>query len=647
MKENHTNTEAIADPSTDLFRVLVENAMDVISLLDESGTLLYQSPSVERVYGYTPSELMGTDVLALVHPEDLDSTTAKLGALLQKTSPEERHKLRYLHKNGEWLHIEVQARIFEVESGLRVVLTARDVSENHRILDELRLSNELFQTVFHASSNICTLSNFDTGEFIDVNFAFEKVLGWTREQAVSKSALELNIWGSSEKRELIMSHLAAEGKLSQFPFTAHSSTGKQIEVLINAEILMVSGSKCAYLSSVDVTETNKLEEQLRHSQKLEALGQLTGGIAHDFNNLLSVILGNSEIIQMSLDQDSKLQPALESILKATNRGAGLTHQLLAFSRKQALQPIAIALNEAIEHTVSMLNQSLSEDIEIQTSIDDDLWPIKVDPGQLENAILNLALNSRDAMPTGGTITIAYSNKAIDAGEAAALDIPPGDYVSLAFADTGSGMSDDVIQKVFEPFFTTKETGRGTGLGLSMVFGFVNQSGGHVSIQSKQNSGTTITVLLPRSETAKLDQPTKKGKAEDFDWQGHTALLVEDNDEVRKLTTGMLKLMGFDVLVAEDGSAAVKFLKQDQAIDFLLSDVILPGELKGPDIARLVRKHSPDTAILLMSGYAPEQIHMPDNDSGPTPIIRKPFTNKDLIRKIQTVFLDKNQTRSSA
>lgn len=638
MLENDTNTEVMAGPTADLFRVLVENAMDVISLLDESGKILYQSPSVERVYGYTQTELMGNNVLTLVHPEDRDGTAAKLGKLLQGTSPEERHKLRFLHKNGEWLHIEVQARFFEVESALRVVLTSRDVTDNHKALDELQQSNELFQTAFHASTNICSLTKFENGEFIDVNLAWEKATGWSREQAISNTALNLNIWGSLENRQFVMSNLISDGKLSQLPASITSRSGEVRELLIDAKILMISGSKCVYLSAMDITETKKLEEQLRHSQKMEAVGQLTGGVAHDFNNLLSVILGNSEIIQAELDQGSSLQPFIEAILKATNRGAGLTHQLLAFSRKQTLQPVSVSLNRAIEHTVSMLNQSLSEDIEIQTNIDEGLWPIEVDPGQLENAILNLALNSRDAMPGGGTIIISYSNKTIDKNDAMHNDLTPGDYVSLSFADTGSGIPAEVIQLVFEPFFTTKETGRGTGLGLSMVFGFVKQSGGHISIQSEPNKGTTVTVLLPRSETEESDQSSEKARTAIANWQGHTALLVEDNDEVRKLTARMLELVGFKVLVAENGITAMEVLKQESAIDFLLSDVILPGELKGPDIAKLVQDQFPDAVILLMSGFNPKGTHSANDDA--TPTLRKPFTNEELISRVQTVFADK-------
>lgn len=640
MTESETRSESIKAPSEDPFQILVENALDVIALLDENGKIIYQSPSVERVFGYTQTELMDRDVMELVHPEDRESTGSKLGKLLHKVSAEERHELRYMHKNGEWRYIEVQARYFEIQSLPRVVLNTRDVTENRKVLDELQLSNELFRTSFNANSNSCSLSKFDTGEFIDVNPAFERILGWSREEALSKTGLELNIWGSPENRELIVSRLVADGALSQLPFTAFSKTGESIEVLIDAKILVIAGSKCIYMSAMDITRTKKLEDQLRHSQKMEAVGQLTGGIAHDFNNLLSVILGNSELIQASLDPDSSLRSPIESILKATNRGAGLTHQLLAFSRKQNLQPIPISLNKAVEQTVSMLNQSLSEDIEIQTNIDDDLWPIEADPGQLENAILNLALNSRDAMPGGGTITISYTNKTIGEADAPFNDLPPGDYVSLAFADTGSGIPTKVLQQVFEPFFTTKETGRGTGLGLSMVFGFVNQSGGQVFIQSEQEEGTTVTILLPRSKSATADQAAEQVTSNIANWQGQTALLVEDNADVRNLTAKMLERIGFKVLTAEDGSVARDLLQQDPNIDFLLSDVILPGELKGPDVGKLVQAQFPEAAILLMSGFNPEGHHSTESNSENMPLISKPFTNEELVRRIQGVFVGK-------
>ena len=640
MSDKNKNTEFVAQPAADLFQVLVENAMDVITLLDESGAILYQNQSVERAFGYTQEELLGQQVLTLVHPEDIDSTSAKLGKLLQRESREERHELRFLHKNGEWRYIQVQARFFEDQSATRVVITSRDVTESHKVLDELQQSNERFQTAFHASANICSLSKFDNGEFIDVNLAWEKSTGWTREEAISSTALDLDIWGSPENRQFVMSRLLADGKLSQLPASVKARSGGFRDVLLDAKILMISGLKCVYLSALDITETKKLEEQLRQSQKIEAVGQLTGGIAHDFNNLLSVILGSAEIIEAELDQNSDLRPLIEAILKATDRGAGLTHQLLAFSRKQTLQPVSVSLNEAVNHTTSILSQSLSEDIEIQTRIDADLWPIRVDPGQLENALLNLALNSRDAMPGGGTLTIAYSNKTIPQGDALSIHLDPGDYVSLACTDTGIGIPLNAVQRVFEPFYTTKETGRGTGLGLSMVFGFVKQSGGHVSIQSEQNKGTTVTILLPRDESEQVAPSSLEQNATIVDWQGMTALLVEDNHEVRKLTARMLKLAGFEVLQAEDGRAVVELLKQHPTIDFLLSDVILPGELKGPEIAKLVHSHSPDVAILLMSGYTHGEIHPEDDDAPFIPIISKPFTNEALLRQIQTVFASK-------
>ena len=612
--------------------------MDVITLIDEFGTILYQSHSVEQAFGYSQQELIGSEITALVHPDDMESTAASLQSLLRREFPEIRRKLRFLHKNGEWRYIEVQARVFEDQSNLRVIITSRDITESQIVLEELRQSHELFQTAFHASANICTLTKFDSGEYIDVNLAFEKATGWPREHVISNTALKINIWGSIENRQRFRENLHAAGSVSGFSTSLRSRSGEFIDVVIDAKILMISGSKCIYISAVDITATKKLEEQLRHSQKMEAVGQLTGGIAHDFNNLLSVILGNSEIIQAALEPTSTLHASVEAILKATNRGAGLTHQLLAFSRKQTLQPRSISLNEVARYTVEMLSQSLSEDIKIQTTIDEGLWPIEVDPGQLENAILNLALNSRDAMPHGGTIEIAYSNRTIDESDSLSNELTAGDYVSLAFTDTGLGMPPNIIQQVFEPFFTTKEMGRGTGLGLSMVFGFVKQSGGHVFIQSELHEGTTVTILLPRSEAVNSVQPAGKGQAALPEWQGCTALLVEDNIEVRKLTAGMLKKIGFDVLQAEDGCAAVELLKQNSTIDFMLSDVVLPGELKGPDIAKLVQNQFPDATILLMSGFTPLDLNPADNPYTRTPVISKPFTNEELVRRIQTEFM---------
>lgn len=369
----------------------------------------------------------------------------------------------------------------------------------------------------------------------------------------------------------------------------------------------------------DITAAKETEAQLLYAQRIEAVGQLTGGVAHDFNNLLSIITGHAELLS---DRIGAEDPSIRAVLQAANRGAELTQHLLAFARKQHLSPSIIDLNASVGNVVALLQRTLPENIRLDTELISGLWQTLADPAQVENAVLNLAINARDAMPSGGCLTIATANRRLD-GEAESPDgIPAGDYVSVTVRDTGIGIPASQIDKVFQPFFTTKEVGEGSGLGLSMVYGFAKQSGGGVCIRSRPNDGTEVTMYLPRVES----RETAEGHEDN-----PVVLLVEDDAEVRGIIGGMLRRLGYPVVDVADAAGALSALNAERRIDFMLSDLSLPGSMDGRALAREVRRLRPDLGILFCSGNADALPVDPDDDVASIPVLAKPFRKDDLAR----------------
>lgn len=385
---------------------------------------------------------------------------------------------------------------------------------------------------------------------------------------------------------------------------------------------------------VDVTDQVQAEEQLRHAQRMEAVGKLTGGVAHDFNNLLAVIMGNSEIIRERLGEDD---PAVRSITNAARRGADLTQRLLSFSRQQPLRPRAVDIVVLTRGIAGMLSRTLGETITIEVKPPSKLWSVRVDTGELENAILNLAINARDAMPAGGTLTIETVNVTLDVEQAARLDeARPGKFVRLSMTDTGEGMSAEVLDHAFEPFYTTKPFGVGSGLGLSMVYGFATQSDGFATIESRKGTGVTVSLYLPRaggkdepdSDSRPLCAPVS---------QGGSIMVVEDDPDVRRLSVTLLSAMGYTVHEAEDGESALAIIMSDRHIDLLLSDIVLPGDMSGPEIAEAAVARRPDLRVMFMSGYAEDVVRRDREGQKRTidaDLLTKPFTRAQLAQKVR-------------
>ena len=381
----------------------------------------------------------------------------------------------------------------------------------------------------------------------------------------------------------------------------------------------------------DITKHKHREDQLRHAQRMEAVGQLTGGIAHDFNNLLAVIMGHTEVLQ---EQQGAGNKSLRVIFKAADRGAALIEQLLTFSRQQPLEARAIDTGALANEIGDLLQRTLGETIEVETTSEPDLWHAQVDPGQLENAILNLALNARDAMSHGGKLSIAVSNTILDeAYTATHMEVSPGDYVLIAVNDNGAGMSEDVRAHAMEPFYTTKDVGEGSGLGLSMVYGFAKQSGGDLDISSEEGLGTTIKLYLPRADKS-ADRTDADDTTELPLGQGETVFVIEDDPEVCALVDSVLSSLGYRVLTAKDGRDGLEILKTEPRIDLLLSDVVLPGGVSGPDFAEEAMRHINGLKVMFMSGYAEGSVDQESPLPKDADLLNKPFLRRELAQRIR-------------
>ncbi len=403
----------------------------------------------------------------------------------------------------------------------------------------------------------------------------------------------------------------------------------------NSVLIDEAGKLISVLSLIqDVTAREAMESELRQLHKIKSIGQLTGGVAHDFNNLLTVILGNGELLAEKLESQPALGDLAATVVDAARKGATLTHQLLAFARQQPLRPKALDVNDLLTGMQMLLERTLGEATELKLITALDSWTARVDPTQLESAMLNLCINARDAMPEGGQLTIETGNVTLDQDYADAhAEVEPGPYVMIAISDTGSGMAPEVIDRAFEPFFTTKDVGQGSGLGLSMVFGFIKQSRGHVKIYSEPGEGTTIRMYLPRADHT--DEAPEPATEPTTSVGGHESILVVEDDEmVRQYACLQLKMMGYQVFSAADGVQALDILQSDVPIELLFTDVVMPGGINGVELARRAGQLRPGLAVLYTSGYTQNAIiHQGRLDPGVL-LLSKPYPRAELARTVR-------------
>ncbi|MDR3629067.1 MAG: PAS domain S-box protein [Desulfocapsaceae bacterium] len=503
--------------------------------------------------------------------------------------------------------------------------------------ESLRESNEKFVVAFNTAPVIIAISNLDDGTYLDVNQRFLDVSGFDRDEVVGKSSLELGLITHSV-REQFKEQIKKQGKIENIDLAVYTKSGKEILCKYWGEIIMISNRKCLLSISVDITEHRKVEQQLRQAQKMESVGLLAGGMAHDFNNMLGVILGHAEIAIDQADPTQPLVADLKEILKAANRSADLTRQLLAFARKQPIEPRRLNLNETIEGLLKLLRRLIGDDINLVWLPGEGLWPVKADPSQIDQMLANLCVNARDSISGVGKIIVETGNSILDAEYCAAqVGSVPGEYVRISMSDSGCGIDKPTLSRIFEPFFTTKEVGKGTGLGLSTVYGAVKQNNGFIDVTSTPGQGTTFTVYLPRYVDVGTDGQAFKEIAQESAAGGYeTILLVEDEPAVLEMTRIMLQRLGYNVLAASAPSKAISILEGFAAeIHLLMTDVIMP-EMNGRDLAERLVNIKKGMKCLYMSGYTSDIIANQGILNEGMHFIQKPFSRKVLAAAIREV-----------
>ncbi|MGQ7790907.1 PAS domain S-box protein [Faunimonas sp. B44] len=578
------------------------------------------------------------ELLASIHPDDRDRFARHLMESGGTEEPVEAD-FRVVCPDGEVRDVVCAIRS-SAEGGVRqrLVGTVLDVTERRRTESALAEREARLRSILDTVPEaLITIDEF--GIIEDFSKSSEALFGYQAEEVIGKNVMMLMPAPYREEHDGYMERYRRTGERRIIGIgrivTGQRKGGTTFPMELAVGEANASGRRLFTGFVRDLTSKQKMEQELRQAQKMEAVGQLTGGIAHDFNNLLTVIIGNLEMLEARLEGTEAQRALLAEAMETAQLGAQLTERLLAFGRRQPLVPRVVDVGQMIRDLSGLFRRTLGETIQIQTRIADHLPRTQVDPSQLQNALLNLAINARDAMPTGGTLTFEVAPAELDLDYARShSEVRPGRYVAVTITDTGAGMSREVQERAFEPFFTTKPVGSGTGLGLSMVYGFVKQSGGHVQLYSEAGHGTSVRIYLPpASEGDQVLEAQPRPVASAYPGRGETVLVVEDEVRLRRVTVARLNELGYAVIEAENGPAAVRLMEQDPKIDIVFTDMVMPGGLSGTDVAREARRIIPDVPILLTTGYAePESLRNAAIDGADW--LRKPYTAGELARKMR-------------
>jgi two-component system cell cycle sensor histidine kinase/response regulator CckA len=634
--------------SEELFRTAFDNATIGKALVAPDGRFLRVNRALCEMLGYSPEEFTSLSFADVTHPDDLEISRECVRTLLAGESPTFYMEKRYLHKEGRAVWALMSTCLLRDADGrpLYFITGLQNITDRKRAEEALRISEAQLSNAM----KIAKLGYWEydvADDLFTFNDHFYSIFRTSAEQVGGyrmSPARYAELFLHPDDRQVV----AAETKKALETTDPHFSRQLEHRIIyadgkighISVRYFVVKDNEGrtvkTYGANQDITERKSLEEQLLQSQKMEAVGRLAGGIAHDFNNLLTTIIGNADLSLMTLEDKDTLRENLEEIRKAGQRAASLTRQLLAFSRRQLLQPKVLDLNEVVADMEKMLRRLIGEDIDLETVLRPDLGRVKVDPGQIEQVIMNLAVNARDAMPQGGKLTIETANVDLDEGYAHKRPVTkPGPYVMLAISDTGVGMDKEVQSRLFEPFFTTKEKGKGTGLGLATVYGIVKQSGGYIWVYSEPGQGSTFKIYLPRVEEEA--EAVREVQAPSARLSGsETVLVVEDDDMVLGLTRNILRRYGYTVLEARNGEEAMRVASEHQGpIQLMLTDVVMP-EMSGRQLAYKLHVERPEMKVLYVSGYTDNAIvHHGILDEG-IPFLQKPFSPEVLARKVREV-----------
>ncbi len=621
----------------DLLRLaaIVECSEDSIIAANLDGNITDWNAGAEKIFGYSRAEAVGKPVTIIAPPERLHEPLETLARIKRGAGVIHLESVR-LRQDGQPVHVSLTVSAVRDRSGRLTgsAAIARDITERIEMEAALRRSEANFRSVIE-NSPYGALRTLLDGRILLANPAAVKMLGYNSEAELLSLNMATDVYRHPADRTRVIEQFGATDYAKDIELEWKRKDGASIMVRYSAHIVKNEAGDIGHFDLMvqDITKQRSLEDQLRQAQKMEAIGRLAGGVAHDFNNLLGVIIGYSELALDQIDPASAVRGQVEQIRKAGERASALTRQLLAFSRQQVLHPKMLNLNAIISDMAQMLLRLIGEDIEMQTKLQSELHSIKGDQGQIEQVIMNLAVNARDAMPQGGKLMIETRNvKLEEEGPQRRTPMVPGEYVLLTMSDTGVGMDADTQARIFEPFFTTKAQGKGTGLGLATVYGVVKQSGGYIWVYSEPGVGTTFKVYLPRvlaqSRSARVQDSGHPHQGSE------TVLVVEDEVSLRTFTCTLLQKSGYTVLEAGDGDEAMTLAQQcNGPIHLLLTDMIMPG-MNGPVVAEKIVSLHPEAKVLFMSGYSgfvSRGLIDPD-----AVLVSKPFTRDELLNKIQQV-----------
>jgi two-component system cell cycle sensor histidine kinase/response regulator CckA len=610
---------------------IIDSSLDGIVALDESMHVVLANPSAEAMFGLPRGALLGRSVEELVPPEHRDGHVDRVRSVRDRTGGSRRATVMGLRADGARVPLETSFAHARVGGQSLYTVACRDISEQLRTQRQLEAGEARFRQMAEAIREVFWLADTSTGKLLYTSPAYEAV--WRRSSAaMEEDPLDGLQAVHPEDRERV-----------ERQWRSASPSGHDLEFRIvwpdgsirwlhdRAFVVRDSDGRTARLAGIteDVTERRALEEQLRQTQKMESIGRLAGGVAHDFNNLLTVIVSSAELLREEVADRPDVVDLAADALDAAQRGAALTRQLLAFTRQEVVEPRVMDLSTVVADTEKLLRRLIGEDVALSTRLDHHAPPVKIDPGQWTQVILNLAVNARDAMPRGGHLAI--STRADTVGQNAIAGLEPGEYTLLEVRDDGAGMTGDVRSRIFEPFFTTKPRGKGSGLGLAVVYGVVHQAGGAIEVESEPGRGTTFTIRLPAAAPSPASAAADRERA--AAGGDELVLLVEDDDTVRRVTARVLSGKGYRVVTARDGVEALHVLERlDRSPDLLLTDVVMPN-LDGAELAARVIARHPRTKILFSSGYIDESITLRGVSSG-SAFLQKPCSPAVLVARVR-------------
>ncbi len=630
------------------YRFLAENVRDVIFIQDMDLNIIYVSPSVTDLFGLTVDETLKVNLTDYMTPDSFERGVRDF----QKYAPLAQNgrdvhiplmEYEYIRKDGSTFWGELKLGfIYDPNgnpTGMQGVL--RNIDERKRMLEALQESESMFRTIFDLSPQAIALSELETGKLREVNQTFCELTQFARQDVVGKTTTELGFYSVKDRGRFI-NELKTHGEVHSLEMDFKARDGSILKSLMFSKVISLARKKLLLTIFLDMTEHRRLEAQLRHAHKMEAVGTLAGGIAHDFNNLLQAVLGYTQILLMERDPSSHDYEKLAAIEKMARRGGDLSKRLLIYARRVESKPKPLNINQEIVQTCKVLERTMPKMIDINLHLAEDISIVSCDPAELQQIIMNLSVNATDAMPDGGHLSIETENVFLDGSYCRNNPgASEGVHVLMRLSDTGCGINEEVKDHIFEPFFTTKEVGKGTGLGLPMVYGLVKAQGGYITCESDPGRGTTFRTYfpVPHSEGSVVMESPQMGGP--MPGGVETVLVVDDEETVRLSTRDMLKHFGYTVVLAENGEKALETYKGHAAgIDLVILDLSMPG-MGGHQCARELTAMDPDVTILIASGHSPSAQEKDLVEAGAAGFISKPYQVGDLMRKVRLTLDGKN------